>query len=457
MEGLNVVIDAESVILTSNASDSIASSATFSSINFGSVGGTSFSLAAGLVISSGNATPPNSNTSSRFSSIAGGAVDPVTLDGTSRNIIDTTSLSFNFTVPVGTRAITYDWMFGSEEYPEFGNDVFSDFAAVFIDGINYLKFPDGTSVEYVNSGTAGSATDDGTGPFFTDNTSSVLSTEYDGVSAPDTMVGLLDQTIASGGNHTIRFIVADTGDSVIDSSLFISPGSLISDNILGSASSDVLVGDILGNTIDGLASNDTVFGLGGNDTLSGGAGLDVIEGGDGDDQITGGDGSDTLTGGVGADVFRYTASTEFGDRINDFLVGTDDLNISGLGLTAASAGSTSSTAFTGIVSDLDFSGEAFGIFEITGTRLAGTSFEQAEADGKSALSSLSTGTSATKNLVIMYDSAGSVAGTAATTANAAVFFIDDNSDFGNTTSSEITMVAFLENVGLDTLTTDDFI
>ena len=244
---------------------------------------------------------------------------------------------------------------------------------------------------------------------------------------------------------------------MIDSSLFISPGSLITDNTFGTQSSDVLVGDILDNEIVGLGSNDTIFGLGGDDQLAGGTGRDVIEGGDGNDTIFGGDGSDILTGGAGNDRFGYIASTEFGDRINDFLVGTDVLQIGSLGLTTASLGSSSSIAFKSVVSNLDFSSENSGIFEITGTRLAGTSFEQAEADGKSALSSLSTGTSATKNLVIMYDSAGSVAGTAATTANAAVFFIDDNSDFGNTTSSEITMVAFLENVGLDTLTTDDFI
>jgi Ca2+-binding RTX toxin-like protein len=454
----NVVIDAASVTLTSKALGENASSATFSSVDFGTVSGTSFSLAKGLVISSGDATPPNSNTTGSFSTNAGGAVGSVTVDGTSRTINDTTSLSFNFTVPTGTRAITYDWMFGSEEYPEFGDDTFTDFAAVFVDGINYLKFPDGSSIEYVNSGTAGSKSKDGTGPFFTDNTSDVLSTEYDGVSAPDLMVGLLDQTIASGGNHTIRFIVADTGDSSFDSSLFISPGSLINNNTTGSTGAEILVGDHLADdTIDGLASNDSIFGLGGNDTLSGGTGLDVIDGGDGDDQITGGDGSDILTGGSGADVFRYVASTEGGDRINDFLVGTDDMDISGLDLTAANNSNNESTVFSTISTDLDFSASTSGIFEITGIRLAGTSFDTAEEDGRTALAGLSTNASATKNLVIMYDKAGEIAGTSATTANAAVFFIDDATDLGNTTSGEITMVAFLENVGLDTLTAADFI
>jgi Ca2+-binding RTX toxin-like protein len=459
MQGFsNVVIDAGSVILTSNALGSNASSATFSSVDFGTVQGTSFSLAQGLVVSSGDATPPNSNTTGGFSTNAGGALGSIIVNGTPRNINDTTSLSFNFTVPTGTRAVTYDWMFGSEEYPEFGTNVFTDFAAVFVDGINYLKFPDGSSIEYVNSGNPGSKSQDGTGPFFTDNTSSVLSTEYDGVSAPDLMVGLLDQTIGSGGIHSIRFIVADTGDSALDSSLFISPGSLINSDITGSTGSDILVGDhFASDAINGLASNDSIFGLGGNDILSGGAGLDVIDGGDGNDNITGGDGSDILTGGSGADVFRYVASTEFGDRINDFLVGTDDLDISSLGITAANNSNNETIDFSTIATDLDFSASTSGIFEITGTRLAGTSILNAEESGRIVLSGMTTNASATKTLVIMYDQAGEIAGTPASTANAAVFLIDDATDLGNTTSNEITMVAFLENVGQDTLSAADFI
>jgi hypothetical protein len=164
-----------------------------------------------------------------------------------------------------------------------------------------------------------------------------------------------------------------------------------------------------------------------------------------------------LTGGSGADVFRYVASTEFGDRINDFLVGTDDLDISSLGITAANNSNNETIDFSTIATDLDFSASTSGIFEITGTRLAGTSILNAEESGRIVLSGMTTNASATKTLVIMYDQAGEIAGTPASTANAAVFLIDDATDLGNTTSNEITMVAFLENVGQDTLSAADFI
>lgn len=56
----------------------------------------------------------------------------------------------------------------------------------------------------------------------------------------------------------------------------------------------------------------------GNDTITGTSVSDTIFGNAGNDIIIGGTEADDITGGSGADIFRYQATTEGGDTINDF-------------------------------------------------------------------------------------------------------------------------------------------
>lgn len=80
-------------------------------------------------------------------------------------------------------------------------------------------------------------------------------------------------------------------------------------------------------------------------TITGTSGRDVLVGSAGDDIIKGGAGADTLTGGAGSNVFVYTAMTDAGDTITDFVPGKDLLDLRVLlasanlgGLDAVSAG-----------------------------------------------------------------------------------------------------------------------
>lgn len=75
--------------------------------------------------------------------------------------------------------------------------------------------------------------------------------------------------------------------------------------------------------------------------LQGGAGRDNLLGTAGDDRITGGAGADVLTGGAGADTFVYQSIRDAGDRITDFVPGTDRIDLSAL---LASLGYTGSNA-----------------------------------------------------------------------------------------------------------------
>lgn len=80
---------------------------------------------------------------------------------------------------------------------------------------------------------------------------------------------------------------------------------------------DARAGEVFGTT-----ANDTLLGTTGNDTIDGGAGRD------------------TMTGGLGVDVFRFSSLTDSRitgsayDRITDFQVGVDKIDLTGLGFTA---------------------------------------------------------------------------------------------------------------------------
>jgi Ca2+-binding RTX toxin-like protein len=91
-------------------------------------------------------------------------------------------------------------------------------------------------------------------------------------------------------------------------------------------------------SINGGNGGDTISGTAFADVINGGLGLDTINGGNGDDAITGGSGNDVMNGQGGLDTFKFAAA--FGaDSIAGFDAnatgGQDFLDISGLGITAA--------------------------------------------------------------------------------------------------------------------------
>jgi predicted extracellular nuclease len=97
----------------------------------------------------------------------------------------------------------------------------------------------------------------------------------------------------------------------------------------------LVVGLNLGSNQTGTSGNDTLSGGAGNDTLFGGNGNDTIFGGAGNDIITGGAGVDRLFGGAGNDRFVFNNSTDGIDRIGDFVVGEDRIDIVSAGFGGA--------------------------------------------------------------------------------------------------------------------------
>ena len=105
-----------------------------------------------------------------------------------------------------------------------------------------------------------------------------------------------------------------------------------SDEIDGGDGRDFISGSVGEDNISGGGARDVIFGGRGQDTIDGGSGRDFISGGVNDDVLSGGAGRDGLWGGDGMDVFIFSEGHHF-DRIFDFEIGTDKIDVTGFGLT----------------------------------------------------------------------------------------------------------------------------
>jgi Ca2+-binding RTX toxin-like protein len=120
--------------------------------------------------------------------------------------------------------------------------------------------------------------------------------------------------------------------------------------LAGNLASTLTASNFIFNRVQtGTSGNDSLVGTEGADTLQGLAGADSLSGGAGDDKLDGGAGADTLTGGAGADTFVFasrldsyrnynTGGANLGDRITDFNVAADKIDLSALGFTGLGDG-----------------------------------------------------------------------------------------------------------------------
>lgn len=130
------------------------------------------------------------------------------------------------------------------------------------------------------------------------------------------------------------------------------------ENITTSSGYDKIFGNSFDNVITLDGGNDEAYGRDGNDTINGGDANDILYGQNGDDILIGGLGNDTLQGGAnndtlyfglgkdnvwgstGADIFTVESASSTAlsniDVIQDFNVAEDLLDLSVLGISAAS-------------------------------------------------------------------------------------------------------------------------
>jgi hypothetical protein len=176
-------------------------------------------LGNGIVLTSGTANIPNVNNSSSFGVSTGSGSSATINSITGLSSRDANSISFSFTVASGITSISTNFIYGSEEFPEFAGSSFADGFAFIVDGINYAKFADGSivSLKTLTSNLN-----------LLDNMDDSYGIEYDGITKSLTIDAILDTNLVE---HTLEIVIADTGDGILDSGVFLS--ALSAGNITG--------------------------------------------------------------------------------------------------------------------------------------------------------------------------------------------------------------------------------
>ncbi|GHU08950.1 hypothetical protein AGMMS50225_08590 [Betaproteobacteria bacterium] len=162
----------------------------------------------GILLTTGTANLPTTNTSGAFHGPSGGT-------GTGSNALltslsgvstyDQNVLSFQFTVAPGVTALAADLVFGSDEFPTQG---VTDIFGFFVDGINYAAFANGGLVQN------NPATNFQTNPVGSNR----YPIEFNGITTSHHVVGQLDSTL---NVHTLYIAIADAFDYVYESGVFI--------------------------------------------------------------------------------------------------------------------------------------------------------------------------------------------------------------------------------------------
>lgn len=165
----------------------------------------------GILLSSGG-FPGDSNTSSFFTVVHNTPGDDELNDVAQQAFAgagqtnDASVLEFRLFVDDPSQ-LSFDLVFGSDEYPEYANSSFVDVAAVFVNGENVARFP--------GSDEPLSITNDNVFNNLVDNRNGVFATEWDGFAALGITANL------EAGWNDIKVGVADTGDSRLDTAIYL--------------------------------------------------------------------------------------------------------------------------------------------------------------------------------------------------------------------------------------------
>jgi len=152
------------------------------------------------------------------------------------------------------------------------------------------------------------------------------------------------KTLNLNGSSDITITNAIAGANALNAINLNATGTSTVYGVNSTAATTVTTGTGATAVVSTGSGADSITGGTAADTLIGNLGADSISGGGGDDNIVGGMGNDTLTGGAGSDDFHLgllgtaaggvsVITTASGaDTITDFVVGTDDIDITGAAL-----------------------------------------------------------------------------------------------------------------------------
>ncbi len=184
----------------------------------------------GIILSSGdvtNAIGPNRSDSITYVNVLSGDSQlNALIPGYTTH--DATILAFDFVAPGDV--ISFQYVFASDEYNEWVNTAFNDVFGFFLDGQNIAKIP-GTEVAVaintINNGNPFGQNVSNPQYFLNNDLSDGggdIPTEMDGM----TIVLSVQANVTPGAVHNIKLAIADAGDRILDSNVFIKAQSFVS-------------------------------------------------------------------------------------------------------------------------------------------------------------------------------------------------------------------------------------
>ena len=171
----------------------------------------------GIVLSTGNVKDYESGNNTTSSRTTGYGIqstapqeallDPITGSG-GQNFrhFDVTQLDIQFDMETGFDRIEFKVVFGSEEYPEFVNSLFIDGFGIYLNGSN-IAFSAGQPININHP-----------------DMRALAGTELDGVLAPggNPVLTFSAPVVPGSTGNMLTFIVADTSDPVLDTTVYVS-------------------------------------------------------------------------------------------------------------------------------------------------------------------------------------------------------------------------------------------
>ncbi len=188
---------------------------------------TSLGMDAGIVLATGCVGNIDQSGSSFMDDLLNGAEVPELSSIVGTTTYDGAILEFDF-VPLDNQ-VSFTYIFGSEEYPEFVNAGYNDVFAFFITGgpegysnQNIALIPSTTtpvSIDNVNSGS--------NSQYFIDNDGSSNQPVFDGFTTPLDAIA----NVTPCQTYHLKICIADAGDAAYDSGVFLKRNSLSTDAI----------------------------------------------------------------------------------------------------------------------------------------------------------------------------------------------------------------------------------
>jgi hypothetical protein len=212
---------------------------------------------------------------------------------------DASFLDVDF-IPTGD-VMTMQFVFSSEEYPEFAVGAFQDFFGVWINGtLVPLSVGDGDiDPNNLNAGSNGN--------LFIDNTQDQFNTEMDGF----TLTLTLTIPVNSGEVNSIRIGIADVTDANYDSTVLIAANSVQTTLVAMDDSTTLFptgsrILDLLGNDVNNTAGTLTITQINGKAVVAG----SIVTLNSGQQILLNADGTIEVIGDGDTEVFNFTYKVE---------------------------------------------------------------------------------------------------------------------------------------------------